>query len=79
MKTAINDKIAHKNKIHVPQHGSGNGVDAFGRFNPDKLPKSLRVTVRNRYQLPETALILGYVGRVVKDKGIVELEKAWRI
>src|SRR5262249_22799631 len=31
-----------------------------------------------RHQIPGDALVLGYVGRIVRDKGMIELVKAWQ-
>ncbi|MBW3624653.1 MAG: glycosyltransferase, partial [Armatimonadetes bacterium] len=57
--------------------GSGNGVDACGRFNPDHLDPSARSTVRTRYDIPDDAVVIGYLGRIVRDKGLIELIEAW--
>jgi glycosyltransferase involved in cell wall biosynthesis len=35
--------------------------------------------VREDLQIPADTLVLGYVGRIVRDKGIVELERAWQL
>jgi glycosyltransferase involved in cell wall biosynthesis len=65
-------------KIVVPGNGSSNGVDAEERFNPEKLPSGSRSKIRERYQIPLEATVIGFVGRLVRDKGIVELAKAWQ-
>lgn len=65
-------------KIKVLLGGSSNGVDAGGRFNPDALPPTGRVATRARYGLPQDALVVGFIGRVVRDKGVVELAEAWQ-
>jgi glycosyltransferase involved in cell wall biosynthesis len=74
---AIAMKFCHPAKIRVMAQGSGNGVDARGRFNPEKLPVGIRNAIRESYQIPAQAMVLGFVGRLVKDKGIVELAQAW--
>lgn len=65
-------------KIRVPANGSISGVDAVVKFNPDRLPEGTRSGVRARLGIPEDALVIGYVGRIVRDKGIVELTQAWK-
>lgn len=75
---AIETGVCPREKITVLANGSGNGVDAVGRFNPASIPATTRQEVRQRYNIPDDAVVLGFVGRIVKDKGIVELAKAWQ-
>ena len=77
-KKAVAEGICSAEKIFVPGNGSTNGVDAEGRFNPEKLPLGIRSVIRERYQIPLEATVLGFVGRLVRDKGIVELAEAWQ-
>lgn len=72
-------KLVHKKeKIQVVANGSSNGVDAQNRFNPEKLPPDSRSRLREQYQISDEACVIGFVGRIVKDKGIIELEEAWQ-
>lgn len=64
-------------KIKVLLRGSCNGVDAAHRFNPAQIPPSSRAEVRSKFGIPADAFVLGYVGRIVWSKGIVELVRAW--
>lgn len=54
-----------------------NGLDAVGRFNPSLLSGDARARVRLRYGIPANALVLGFVGRIFRVKGIEELLCAW--
>ena len=74
---AVGAGLCPAEKIKVLAGGSGNGVDSAGRFSPDLLQPSLRLETRLRFGIPERALVIGFVGRVVRDKGIVELVQAW--
>jgi len=65
-------------KIKVLLKGSGQGVDADGKFNPATIAQSARAEVRAKYGIPSDALVLGFVGRIVRDKGVVELVEAWQ-
>ncbi len=56
--------------------GSINGVDALQQFNPESTAAGGE-ELRRRLGIPADAMVLGYVGRVVRDKGIVELFEAW--
>ena len=75
---AISLGLCRPGKIRVLAHGSSNGVDAAERFNPARLPLADKRRVREDLQIPADTLVLGYVGRIVRDKGIVELERAWQ-
>ena len=66
---AIREKLCAPQKVTVVGAGSSNGVDAEGRFNP-RLCAAAKVA--------RDAFVIGFVGRIVRDKGIVELEAAWR-
>jgi glycosyltransferase involved in cell wall biosynthesis len=74
---AVRERLCPAEKIKVLGHGSSSGVDAMDRFNPAQYV-SQRQEIRRRHAIPEDALVVGYVGRIVRDKGIVELVHAWQ-
>ena len=74
---AIEEGFAAADKIKVFLRGSGNGVDASGKFCPMNFSNDTREQVRKRYRIPSDALLLGFVGRISNDKGIKELVDAW--
>jgi glycosyltransferase involved in cell wall biosynthesis len=74
---AIEQGICAPTKISVLANGSGQGVDAVGRFDPDRYDEDSRLKLRAELGIPSGATVLGYVGRIVRDKGIVELGAAW--
>lgn len=76
---AIEQGICRPSKIKVLLGGSGNGVDAAERFNPARLGLEARSTTRSTLGIPSDALVVGFVGRIVREKGIVELSAAWRL
>jgi glycosyltransferase involved in cell wall biosynthesis len=65
-------------KIGLLGRGSSNGVDAEGRFNSSRIGESDRVELRRRLGIPDDAFVIGFVGRIVKDKGVEELIQAWQ-
>ena len=65
-------------KIRTLGCGGSHGVNT-GYFDPDSLAGAGGPGVRSRYQLPPDAVVITYVGRIVRDKGIVELAAAWNI
>lgn len=75
---AIELGLCKAEKLEVLHRGSGQGVDAQGRFNPTGLPPSTGRDVRSRLGIAHDALVLGFVGRIVRDKGMQELTEAWQ-
>jgi glycosyltransferase involved in cell wall biosynthesis len=74
---AIEEGLCHPEKIKVLASGSAQGVDADERFNPSRYGDQEKRDLRLRLSIPEEALVVGFVGRIVRDKGIVELTEAW--
>ncbi len=65
-------------KLTVLGHGSVRGVDARHAFSPDQYGPLARQEIRHRHGIPMDSRVLGYVGRLVADKGMHELAEAWR-
>jgi glycosyltransferase involved in cell wall biosynthesis len=74
----VADGVCPPGKIKVLGAGSVNGVDAEGRFNPRRFDPDSRRAIRLRYGIPPDARVVGFVGRLVRDKGVVELAEAWK-
>ena len=75
---AVAERLSHPQKLTVIGSGSSNGIDGDRRFNPERIGQDLRRETRGAVGIPADALVLGFVGRIVRDKGIRELEAAWR-
>lgn len=75
---AIAEGLCPAWKIKVLAGGSGNGVDAAVKFDPSRLPPDARTATRARYGIPADALVVGFLGRLVRDKGVLELLAAWK-
>jgi glycosyltransferase involved in cell wall biosynthesis len=75
---ALGLRLVPPSKIAVLLGGSGNGVDAAGRFDPAGLAADARDATRARFGIPADAVVVGFVGRLVREKGIVELTAAWK-
>jgi glycosyltransferase involved in cell wall biosynthesis len=56
-----------------------NGVDAREKFNPESVGADRRQETRASYGIPDNALVICFVGRIVRDKGVVELTRAWQV
>lgn len=75
---AIADGICPANKVVVFRGGSGNGVDATGTFDPQRLSPGHRTEWKKARGIDASAVVIGFVGRLVRDKGVVELAEAWQ-
>jgi glycosyltransferase involved in cell wall biosynthesis len=69
--TAERERAVRRGRGRVLGAGSGNGIDA-GRFAT--LPS--RAAARTELGIPLDATVVGFVGRLTKDKGIVDLVDA---
>jgi glycosyltransferase involved in cell wall biosynthesis len=74
----IGEGLCPPGRITVLEHGSIDGVEADGKFDPAGVSPEWAERVRARYQIPPRASVIGFVGRVVRDKGLIELVQAWR-
>lgn len=75
----IAEGLCPEDKITVLEHGSIDGVEADRKFNPARVSTESAEGTRARYGIPPGALVLGFVGRIVRDKGLIELVQAWRV
>lgn len=71
---AVALRLCPREKIRVIHLGSSNGIDTerFTRKRPIR-----EAPLRCEWGLPADALAIGFIGRIVRDKGIVELAEAW--
>lgn len=70
----IADGCARAEKIRVLGHGSSNVID-LERFRPGT--EAERRSVRAELRLPPDAFVVGFVGRLVADKGVNDLVSAF--
>jgi len=77
-RSGIAEGLASAAKMKVLGKGSINGVDALGRFNPIPEALSESTTLRRTLGIPHDARVIGFVGRIVLDKGLEDLVKAWK-
>lgn len=75
---AIEEGLCPACKIKVLASGSSNGVDSIERFNPDRITDSEVQRFRREFGIGRSDSAIGYVGRIVRDKGLIELAEAWR-
>lgn len=68
--------LAPADKVIVPACGSSNGVDA-ARFTPSPARREAAKEFRVRYGIPGDAPVVGFVGRLTRDKGVADLATAF--
>jgi glycosyltransferase involved in cell wall biosynthesis len=75
---ALDLGLVRSNKCVVLGHGSANGVDSV-RFavTPEGLAAAGRI--RRQHGIESTAPVIGFVGRLTRDKGVPELLEAFRL
>jgi lipopolysaccharide/colanic/teichoic acid biosynthesis glycosyltransferase len=73
----IGEGFCRPDKLKVIRNGSANGVDAARSYDPARFSEEDRRRIRAGFGLPEGAQVLGFVGRLVRDKGLIELSAAW--
>lgn len=78
-KISEDDKLNNPTKNIVLGLGTCNGIDTEGKFNPCNKDYELINYLKNKHSISDSDEIVGYVGRLVKDKGIDDLIQAWDI
>lgn len=71
--TAIKHKFIDERKIYC----IGNGTDVFGKFNPKNIDYEEIKRLYKELGLTEQNIIVTFIGRLVSEKGIVELLEAF--
>jgi glycosyltransferase involved in cell wall biosynthesis len=71
---AVAEGLCAAGRVLVPGAGSISGIDAEGVFSP--LPRRERQKSQ-LFGYLESDRIIGFVGRLARDKGILELHRSW--
>lgn len=77
-KRALELKLVGAEKAVVLGSGSSNGVD-LSRFMPTPEKLLVAVGIRQQHGIKPTVPVIGYIGRLTRDKGISELLAAFQI
>ncbi|MEY8691643.1 glycosyltransferase family 4 protein [Mammaliicoccus sciuri] len=65
----LNNFLKNKNNyVHI-----SNGIDIDNKFNVDKLAKSINTSLRDKYGIQKNDVVVSFIGRLVKEKGILDL------
>lgn len=76
-KKAIELKLNKPEKQVILSKGTCNGIST-SKFNSKNISKSKCLQIKHSLKIPNDSFIIGYTGRLVKDKGIVDLFLAFR-
>lgn len=77
LERSISDKLAPAKKQTILSDGTCNGVDTVGQFNPEKVDREAVAALRKKYGIGKDDFVIGYSGRLVRDKGVIELVEAF--
>ena len=72
------DRIDRKGKRVLLGRGSCNGLDTISKFNPDLVDKSEVENLMEKFGIKKGDFVIGFCGRLVRDKGVVELVTAFK-
>lgn len=76
-KQSLSDKLNVERKQIILHKGTCNGIDTK-RFHRENLAIERISELRKKYSISEhKSFVIGYVGRLVRDKGIIELVEAF--
>ena len=75
---ALEENLCPPGKLKVLGSGSGQGVDALDHFRPSRLSAQEKARVRAGIGIPAESPVVGFVGRLVGDKGVAVLAHAWQ-
>ena len=78
-KLAIKDSINSQDKQIVIGKGTCGGIDAMRLFNPAKIDSYKLECLRKRLRIFSNCFVFGFVGRLCKDKGIIELYQGFKL
>jgi glycosyltransferase involved in cell wall biosynthesis len=77
-KTYSEENLAPIEKLCIVGSGSSNGVNP-DIFVPSESILSASLVIKQNLKIPDGAQVIGFVGRLTKDKGVVELVQAFCI
>jgi glycosyltransferase involved in cell wall biosynthesis len=75
---ALDERLCLPEKIQVLANGGWPGIDAEHRFQPKRFTEAAWQQLRADLEIPADAVVVGFVGRIVRDKGMQELAHAWQ-
>lgn len=71
------DHIDIEGKCVLLGNGSCNGLDTINKFNPELVSDAEVSSIKEKYGITGDDFVIGFCGRLVRDKGVVELLEAY--
>ena len=78
MEKSIDNKLGSKRKNIILGNGTCNGID-LDRFCRKNVDIERVNALKTKYEINDDDFVIGFTGRLVRDKGIIELIEAFRI
>lgn len=78
-KLAVKDHLNSAKKQHVIGCGTCGGIDTIDTFNPSKVSSDIVSALRHNLDIPYNAFVVGFCGRLCRDKGIIELIEGFKL
>lgn len=85
---SVSQSVLEKSKIYrldlrsknrILGNGTCNGIDTLNKWNPQNFTTHDILEKKNELKIKIDDIVIGYVGRIVRDKGINELIRAWKM
>jgi glycosyltransferase involved in cell wall biosynthesis len=76
---SIKDRLNSPKKQLTLGKGTCGGIDTINKFNPGKISSIKVEELRNKLGISDNDFVIGFCGRLIKDKGIQELVEAFDI
>ena len=77
MHKSLKDRLDKPSKQILLGAGTCGGIDTRGKYNPEHIDADKLSAIRSRYGIADTDFVVGYTGRLVRDKGIMDLLDAF--
>lgn len=72
-------KIEKSSQVYYLGAGTCGGIDSINNFNPERLDLKEQLILKTQFGINNNDFIIGFCGRLVRDKGIIELIEAFKI
>lgn len=77
LKLRQEEKIDYKEKQIILGKGTCGGIDTQIKFNPNLIQEIHQIDLKKKLNIDENDFVIGFCGRIVNDKGIIELIDAF--